>query len=176
MGEEDGALPVSPLGVSFSTAQEVIYHDLNDIHKKAPGKTTGESESYTRHYNFYCNRFLVHCVELTAGYPWKGKGMGSLPPLHRLAERTMMQLIKSYLQLKDKLHLSYLQLENKVHICLSEAETSAFTLIFKLSVSLHLNTLINPCLQNTVGNKCKCTKNFGGRNVGSKWYFSYKKE
>lgn len=40
-----------------------------------------------------------------------------------------MQLIKSYLQLKDKSHLPYLQLENKAHIYVSETKTPAFTAI-----------------------------------------------
>lgn len=68
-------------------------------------------------------------MEVTGDYPWKWKGMESFPSFCRLAERTVMQLIKSCLQLKDKLHLPYLQLENKAHIYLSEAKTSAFTAI-----------------------------------------------
>lgn len=50
-----------------------------------------------------------------------------------------MQLIKSYLQLKDKSHLPYLQLENKVQVYLSEASLYSHSLI----VSLHLPSVIN---------------------------------
>lgn len=62
-----------------------------------------------------------------------------------------MQLIKSYLKLKDKSHLLCLQLENKMHIYLSETKTSAFTAILLFSVSPHLTSVINNHFLDMVG-------------------------
>lgn len=47
-------------------------------------------------------RVLVHWMEVTGEYPWKEKGMESFLSFCMLAESSIMQLIKSYLQLKDK--------------------------------------------------------------------------